>query len=366
MVGDPRQPHLEEEDDEFPRGQVTRRRLVLGIVAVVALIAFLYVVLPQIADAQETWDGLASADPVWLALAAAFTVLSFLGYVIQFRGVFIHAEGERTVIGLRESYQITMAGLAATRLFGAGGAGGIALTAWALRRSGMRRTEVGDRTITFLALQYVVYFAALVVCGLGLRTGLFPGNAPFSLTVVPAIFGAVCIGIGLLIALTPTDLQDRLNGFVARGGRGARVVQRLAALPATMSQGIRHALDHLRAGNLSTLGSVAFWAFNIAILWAAFHAVADAPPLAVVVMGYYVGLLGNLLPLPAGVGGVDAGMIGAFLGFGVAAPTAVVAVLIYRTFAFWLPTIPGAIAYFQLRRTVARWGRSRSTILSEA
>jgi hypothetical protein len=33
----------------------------------------------------------------------------------------------------------------------------------------------------------------------------------------------------------------------------------------------------------------------------------------------------------------------------------VVAVLTYRAFAFWLPTIPGAIAFFQLRRTVARW-----------
>jgi hypothetical protein len=34
---------------------------------------------------------------------------------------------------------------------------------------------------------------------------------------------------------------------------------------------------------------------------------------------------------------------------------AVVAVLAYRGFAFWLPTVPGAIAYLQLRRTVARW-----------
>ena len=48
-------------------------------------------------------------------------------------------------------------------------------------------------------------------------------------------------------------------------------------------------------------------------------------------------------------------MIGAFAAFGVDVGLAVVAVLTYRAFAFWLPTIPGAIAYFQLRRTVARW-----------
>ena len=65
-------------------------------------------------------------------------------------------------------------------------------------------------------------------------------------------------------------------------------------------------------------------------------------------------MLGNLLPLPGGVGGVDGGMIGAFAAFGVDFGLAAVAVLTYRGFAFWLPTIPGAIAYFQLRKTVAR------------
>ena len=62
-------------------------------------------------------------------------------------------------------------------------------------------------------------------------------------------------------------------------------------------------------------------------------------------------MLGNLLPLPGGIGGVDGGMIGAFVAFGVDVGYAVVAVLTYRAFAFWLPTIPGAIAYLQLRRT---------------
>jgi uncharacterized protein (TIRG00374 family) len=81
--------------------------------------------------------------------------------------------------------------------------------------------------------------------------------------------------------------------------------------------------------------------------------------LSIVVMGYFVGMLGNLLPLPGGVGGVDGGMIGAFIGFGVDDGLAVVAVLTYRAFAFWLPTIPGAIAFFQLRRTVARWREER-------
>jgi uncharacterized membrane protein YbhN (UPF0104 family) len=52
-------------------------------------------------------------------------------------------------------------------------------------------------------------------------------------------------------------------------------------------------------------------------------------------------------------------MIAAFAAFGIDAGLALVAVLVYRAFAFWLPTIPGAIAYFQLRRTVERWTAER-------
>jgi uncharacterized protein (TIRG00374 family) len=103
------------------------------------------------------------------------------------------------------------------------------------------------------------------------------------------------------------------------------------------------------------IGTVGWWAFNIAVLYAAFRAFGSPPPLAVLIQAYFVGMLANLLPLPGGIGGVDGGMIGALVAFGVSGSLALVAVLVYRFFAFWLPTLPGTIAYFQLRRTVARW-----------
>ena len=84
------------------------------------------------------------------------------------------------------------------------------------------------------------------------------------------------------------------------------------------------------------------------MLWAAFHAFGDAPPLAVLIQAFFVGMLGNLLPIPGGVGGVEGGMIGAFAAFGVDAGLAVVAVLVFRAFTFWLPLLPGVIAFFQL------------------
>lgn len=342
-------------DEEAPQLRITRRGALLFLLFVAAALAFLYFVLPQIAGLDETWGKIEEGDPWWLAAAGAFTGLSFLGYVVLFRGVFRDAPR----IDMRASYQITMAGLAATRVFAAGGAGGLVLQAWALRAAGMARRRVADQTLVFLMLTYIVYMSALVVCGFGLWFGIFSGPDGFALTVVPALFGLTVIVVGLLCSAIPTDLQRRLDGYARRSGRMGRIAQRLANGPAAFSAGIRGAWVHLRHGDPAILGSIAYWAFNILVLWAAFHAFGGAPSGAVLVLGYFVGMLGNLLPLPGGVGGVDGGMIGAFVAYGVDPGTATVAVLVYRAFAFWLPTIPGAIAYFQLRHTVQGWRDER-------
>jgi uncharacterized membrane protein YbhN (UPF0104 family) len=56
---------------------------------------------------------------------------------------------------------------------------------------------------------------------------------------------------------------------------------------------------------------------------------------------------------------VDAGLIGAFVLFGIDDSTVFPAVLTYRVIAFWLPIPPGIVAFFQLRTTVAGWETER-------
>jgi putative heme transporter len=349
-----------EVDDEMPRVHLTRRHALAFGLFILSALAFLYFVVPKFTGLSDTWDRINQGQPEWLAVAALLECCSFAGYVFLFRTVFIRGD---TQIDWRESYQITMAGLAATRLFAAAGAGGIALTAWALRRSGMERRLVACRLVAFMVLLYVVYMAALVIDGIGLWTDLFPGGGSFAITVVPAIFGGAVILIGLGISLIPSDLERRLLR-ASRGHRRLRLARwaaRAASVPATVASGIRTAINLARERRIGLLGAIVWWGFDIAVLWACFHAFgADPPPVATIVMAYYVGTLANALPLPGGIGGVEGGMIGAFLAFGVSDGLAVVTVLTYRAFSFWLPTIPGAIAYWQLRRTVARWREARA------
>jgi uncharacterized membrane protein YbhN (UPF0104 family) len=346
----------EAEPEQEPRSTFTRRQILAFLVFAAVAIALLYGLLPKLAGLDDTWERIKNGDPAWLALAFTLELLSFAGYVALFRGVF---SCDDVSLSWRASYQITMAGLAATRLLAAGGAGGVALTAWALRRAGMRARTVAARMTAFLVLLYGVFMLALLFVGVGLRSGVLPGDAPFALTVIPALLGAVVIAAALALALVPHDLDRRVAREHPARTRRARLLRWLATVPAAVGTGVRDAIAMLRTRDPRLLGAVAWWGFDIGVLWACLHAFGESPPIAVVIMAYYVGMIANLLPLPGGIGGVDGGMIGALIAFDVDAGAALVAVLSYRFFAFWLPTLPGAVAYFTLVRTVRHWREER-------
>jgi uncharacterized protein (TIRG00374 family) len=352
---------LVEEEETEPSFFADPKRIAQTIIVVLAMVAAIYVLLPRLVGVQDALGKLGDAKPAWIVVALAFNVLAFFSYVALFRGVV----GERVVhLEWRESYQITMAGLAATRLFSAGGAGGIVLTYWALRKAGMPRRQTACRMVAFLVLLYAVYMVALVVNGILLRVGVVNGANGVGLTIVPAGIAGAVIGVFLLIALIPEDVERRLGGF-AQGYRFARFARRLASAPATLASGTRTAIDFVRylsRGGLAVVGAVGFWAANIGILWAAFHAYDVHVPLAVVIQGFFVGMVANLFPFaPGGVGAVDAGLIGTFVLFDLPSSEVFAAVLTYRLIAFWLPIPPGVVAFLQLRRTVARWEAQRAT-----
>jgi uncharacterized protein (TIRG00374 family) len=333
----------------------TGRRIAQTLVVVVALIVAIYFLFPKLIGLESAVGKLGDGDPKWIAIAVGFNVFAYLSFVTLFKGV---VGGDVLPLKWRESYEITMAGLAASLLFSAGGAGGVALNYWALRKAGMGTRRAACRMVAFLVLLYAVYVTAVIVFGVLLRTGVLSGEAPLELTVIPAAIAGLVIALGLLITLVPGDLQRRLEGFKS-GGRMARLAHRLAPVPETAARGVRTAIEIVRhpgGGWIAIVGAVGYWVANAGILWASFKAYGVQIPLGVVVQGFFVGLAANLFPFaPAGVGAVDAGMIGAFVLFGLPSDEVFAAVLTYRLNAFWLPIPFGIVAFFQLRHTVQRW-----------
>ena len=328
------------------------RRALLALLLVGVVLIFVFAVLPQIAGFGKSLQRLRYGDKLWLAAGVGLECISLGGYMALFRLTF---SSDGIVIGWRTSYQITMAGTVATKLLAAGGAGGIALTIWALRAAGLRAKAVAQRMTSFELLLYAVFMLSLVIFGGGLAIGLFGGGAPAALTVLPAALGAGVIVLVLLSGLSADRAERWLSRLAGRRHGPRSLLAKLATVPGTLHGGVEGARQILARPKSGLLGAIAYWAFDIATLWAGFRAFGAMPPIAVLVLAYYIGQLANALPIPGGIGGVEGGMIGAFIAFGTNGSTAVLAVLAYRIISFWLPVLPGSVAYLQLRSAVSKW-----------
>ncbi|HEX5984345.1 MAG TPA: lysylphosphatidylglycerol synthase transmembrane domain-containing protein [Solirubrobacterales bacterium] len=333
----------------------TTRRLIQTLVVVLVLLGGIYFLFPKLVGLGDSLSRLGEAKPAWIAIAIGFNVLAYATYIALFKAV---VGGDVLRLRWSETYEINLAGVAATRLFSAGGAGGIALTYWALRKAGLPRRDVARRMIAFVSLQYAFYPIAIIVFGILLRTGVVNGKSSVELTIIPAAIAGFLLILGILITLIPSDAGQRLARY-AHSERSRQWLTTAGKVPATLGEGFRFALGlftHPSKGGLAVIGAAGFWAANIGILWASFHAFGVHVPLAVVIQGFFLGMVANLLPFaPAGVGAVDAGMIGAFVLFGIPEETVFPAILVFRLVSFWMPIPPGIFAFFQLRHTVHRW-----------
>ncbi len=270
------------------------------------------------------------------------------GYVLVFRSTFC----SQMSWGL--SYDIAMAELAANALLPAGGAGGLALGVWALRQAGMPTAHITRRTVAFFIITSAANFLALVLVGIGVFVGIVAGRGSAALTLVPALITALGI---LLVGFSPKLLR-------ALGQRGTdsnpsrRLGRTRLALHrglGTVADGVDEAIALLRAHSFGVIvGSFAYMAFDIAALGFGFAAVGPAPTFGVLVLGYLIGQLGNLIPVPGGIGGTEGALIAIFALYGTNLTQTTAAVLIYRLFQLLIPAFLGAPAFVLLRRKLAR------------
>ncbi len=304
-------------------------RLALRLVTALAVVGGVALLVPRLGEVGDALALIRHGAVGWIAVAVLGAVAMHVAYVALFRAVL---GPDRDRIGVGASATIAFAGLAANRVVSAGGAGGVALTAWALRRRGLRPARIADLSVVTVVVTYAPYVAAVAACGLGLALS---GVGPEALTLWPGAFAtALLLAVGLLV-VEGAGLEAR-RGRLARAGaslrRGALALDvRGAALPAAL----------------------AFWGAQVLVLWAAFGVLGvQAPALAVLVLAFFLGMLGNLLPAPGGVGGVEGGMVAALVGLGVAAAPALAAVVLYRLVTNWLPLLPCLVASARLSRAL--------------
>ena len=309
-------------------------------------------VVSHIADVEDVLQRLAGGDPLWLIAAGMLEVVSFGGYVVLTRAVF---RPRAPVIDWAASVELTLGGVVATRIFSAGGVGGIAFTAWVLTRAGMDARQAARRLSAFMILLYSVYVAALVIGG-GLVVTRIVGDVPQALGVVALAVGGSVTALFVLLLRIPPDIERRAHAVAEGGGRLSGIAARLATAPQVAGNATRLAIEIAREDRTIMLWPLVWWGFDIAVLWAAFQAFGSPPPVVTVILCYFLGSLGNLLPLPGGVGGREGGILGAFVACGVGASLALVATIAYQVISTYLPAVPGLVAYLTLKRRMNGWG----------
>ncbi len=319
------------------RARVGRRVIVLA--AVILLVVAVITLVPGLAELRQRF---AHGRPGWLALGAVLKVLSGLAFVAVFRSVFCRN------MSLGMSSEIGLSELGANAVVPTGGAGGLALGAWALNRAGMDGGRIARRSVAFFFLTSLPNVVGVIVIGIGLALGVLPGRASLALTAAPAAIAAAAIFLTIAGGRWAGRRGERL---AASRGPESRLARTLAAL----SGGVEESLGLLRTLDpWLLLGLLGYLAFDVMILWATFNAFGSAPALSIIWIGYLIGELGGLIPIPGGIGGVDLGLVGTLVLYHVSVGAATAAVLAYRGLALLVPALLGAVAFVMLRRSLAR------------
>ncbi|MFZ0088919.1 MAG: YbhN family protein [Solirubrobacteraceae bacterium] len=329
--------------DELHPRHLARR--VAEIAAIVAVVAVAISALPGLGEVRARLQG---AAPGWVLVLALAEVGSCFGYLLVFRSTFC------STMSWGLSYDIAMAEQAANTLLPAGGAGGLALGVWALRQAGMPTGHIARRTVAFFVVTSAANFITLVVVGIGVFVGIVPGQGSALLTLVPALITGLGI---LLVALSPRLLRalgERGRDADTRHWRG-RISHALRTGLGAGADGVEQAIALLRSHSFGVIvGSLAYMGFDIAALGFAFAAVGHVPELGTLVLGYLIGQLGNLIPVPGGIGGTEGALVGIFALYGVSVAEATAAVLLYRLFQLLVPAFLGAPAFALLRHKLKR------------
>jgi uncharacterized membrane protein YbhN (UPF0104 family) len=301
------------------------RARVITIALLVAVVVSLLVAVPGLASVRRRID---HVGPGWLVLAIAFELASCSSFVVIFRRFF-------ATIPARPARELAWTEMGSGALLPGGGVGSLAVGGWLLHLAGMPTKQILRRSSGLFFLTSAVNVAALIGGGLLLATGLSAGDGDLWLAGLPIAGG-----------LLASALVLALPSFARRRSADTRDASWAGALV----DGITEARNALLHPSWRLIGAIGYLGFDIAVLWAALSAVGYSPPIAVLVLGYIVGYLANLIPIPGAVGVLEGGLAGTLILYGAPAAEAAAGVLVYHAIAFWIPSLGGLFSYRRIRR----------------
>ncbi|MEZ0106924.1 uncharacterized membrane protein YbhN (UPF0104 family)/tRNA A-37 threonylcarbamoyl transferase component Bud32 [Catenulispora sp. EB89] len=284
-----------------------------------------------------SWSSLSAVNWWWTGAVALASAGTYVAAAMALDGfVPENLRWHRTVLSQVAASFVTLVAPAAV--------GGVAVNTRYLQRTGIPTraavTAVGAQQIMGLVQHLLLILIFGVIAGSsGDNSG--GGSHASSATLI-----AIILALALLVLLIATIPQlrrfavNRLRPLVA--GIIPRMMD-VAQNPIKLAAGLG--------------GTVLLSLLYIFALWASIQASATDDRAAkinfavVAVVFLTAQAAGSIVPTPGGVGGVEAALIGALTTFGrLDTGLATTAVLLFRLMTFWLPVLPGWIAYNYMTR----------------
>ena len=324
---------------------------------------FLLIIFGIIKLVPRIWQDVQEGNPLYVALAVPFEILSVAGYVVLFWAVYgaaarMSTQGADTParpLTLKESMQLTTSRLALGDTLPGGGATGFAVQFWALARAGFSAAQISRTTTAFLVLSNTVMTVMIMVLGVLIGAGLVAGDLHPALTWIPAAVAAAVVVVILVFARKGrTFVPPAPDSRPAFTGRFAKVRTLLREIGDRLPPGAYDALRIIRRpaaiGGMVTNPGFDFVAFYLGIA-----SVTEPIALPVMLLAYFIGQVGSLVPLPGGIGGVQGLAIGVLVAGGMEAHSATAGVLVWTGVALGTQIVWGMWQYWFLRKSIKRW-----------
>jgi hypothetical protein len=345
-----------------PRQRGRRRAAVRWIVHGVLLVALavgIFGVLPRLGGLTRDAAGLRHARPAFLAAAIVAQAVSLGCYAQLYRQV-LATLGAR--IRFRLAADVIMATFFVSHLTPFGSATGTLVNASTLETEGIAAATTGE-AIALTSLTSTIALIVLFGTGFAATAGRHVSHQYLVIAGV-ALFGVATVLAAVLAVGAHPAIAGRAGRWVATVARhvrpsidpdkAAQTSTRLASLARTALTGRAFAVSFgFASGNLL---------FDLLSLDLVFLALRYQPGFGPLTVAYAAANIASAIPLtPGGLGVVEVTLVAVTVGFGAPRATAVLAVLGYRIVEFWLPLIPGAIAYIRLRLRPGADGKTKPT-----
>ena len=311
--------------------KIGRQLITLGLLGALAI-----ALLASVPGLRGVLREIGHMDATWLALAIALEVASAVSFVVLFRKFFERLSG-------RDARALAWTEQASGALLPGGGAGGLAIGGWLIHLTGAPIEWIVRRSGGLFFLTSAVNGATVIGAGLALMLGA-TGPHDFAGAALPALLVALSIAG---VAALPLIIRSRPNA--PRWIRG---------ISAGVSDAEQATLAH---PSWRLIGALGYLGFDIAVLWTCLSALGETVSVPALVLAYNIGYLANSLPVPGGIGVLDAGLAGALALYGVSPAHAAAAVLVYHAIALWVPGVGGFVAYLRVRPRLLNRGTAMSS-----